>query len=59
MSRLTAGIRGSQASRDDMVYRFGTSTVASIRSKLASSLTGMAVWPLAGLYSLGHSGNLR
>jgi YVTN family beta-propeller protein len=44
---------------DDVVYRFDTTTGAVEQIKVGLEPHGLAVWPLPGRYSLGHTGNLR
>jgi YVTN family beta-propeller protein len=44
---------------DDVVYRFDTSTGAVDFIKVGKQPHGLAVWPVPGRYSLGHTGNLR
>ncbi len=44
---------------DDVVYRVDTATGAVEQVKVGREPHGLAVWPLPGRYSLGHTGNLR
>jgi YVTN family beta-propeller protein len=44
---------------DDEVYRIDTTSGAVIKIKVGQEPHGLAVWPLPGRYSLGHTGNLR
>ncbi|MDB5860496.1 MAG: hypothetical protein JWQ76_4185 [Ramlibacter sp.] len=44
---------------DNVVYRFDTATGAVDQVKVGREPHGLAVWPLPGRYSLGHTGNLR
>jgi YVTN family beta-propeller protein len=44
---------------DDVVYRFDTASGAVDKIKVGREPHGLAVWPLPGRYSLGHTGNLR
>jgi len=44
---------------DDVVYRFDTAGGAVRQVKVGAEPHGLAVWPLPGRYSLGHTGNLR
>ena len=44
---------------DDVVYAFDTATGAVKSIKVGAEPHGLAVWPLPGRYSLGHTGNLR
>lgn len=44
---------------DDVVYRFDTTSGAVDQVKVGREPHGLAVWPLPGRYSLGHTGNLR
>lgn len=44
---------------DDVVYRFDTATGAVAQVKVGQEPHGLAVWPLPGRYSLGHTGNTR
>ncbi len=44
---------------DNVVYRFDTSTGAVQQIKVGLEPHGMAIWPLPGRYSLGHTGNMR
>jgi DNA-binding beta-propeller fold protein YncE len=44
---------------DDVVYRFDTGTGAVAKIRVGQEPHGLAVWPLPGRYSLGHTGNMR
>jgi len=44
---------------DDVVYAFDTTTGAVQSVPVGKEPHGLAVWPLPGRYSLGHTGNLR
>jgi YVTN family beta-propeller protein len=44
---------------DNVVYRFDTATGAVDQVKVGREPHGLAVWPLPGRYSLGHTGNMR
>ena len=44
---------------DDVVYRFDTATGAVQKIAVGLEPHGLAVWPIPGRYSLGHTGNLR
>jgi YVTN family beta-propeller protein len=44
---------------DDVIYRFDTGSGAVAQVKVGAEPHGLTVWPLAGRYSLGHTGNLR
>jgi DNA-binding beta-propeller fold protein YncE len=44
---------------DDVVYRIDTQSGAVDFIKVGKQPHGLAVWPLPGRYSLGHTGNLR
>jgi YVTN family beta-propeller protein len=44
---------------DDEVYRIDTGTGQVTKIKVGQEPHGLAVWPLPGRYSLGHTGNLR
>jgi YVTN family beta-propeller protein len=44
---------------DDVVYAFDTTTGAVRTIKVGMEPHGLAVWPLPGRYSLGHTGNMR
>jgi YVTN family beta-propeller protein len=44
---------------DDVIYRFDTDSGAVAQVKVGAEPHGLTVWPLAGRYSLGHTGNLR
>jgi YVTN family beta-propeller protein len=44
---------------DDEVYRIDTASGAVVKIKVGQEPHGLAVWPLPGRYSLGHTGNLR
>lgn len=44
---------------DDVIYRFDTDSGAVTTVKVGAEPHGLTVWPLAGRYSLGHTGNLR
>jgi len=44
---------------DDVVYRFDTATGKADIIKVGMEPHGLAVWPLPGRYSLGHTGNFR
>jgi len=44
---------------DDVVYRFDTSTGHVDQIAVGLEPHGLAVWPLPGRYSLGHTGNMR
>ena len=44
---------------DDVVYRFDTTTGAVSKIAVGLEPHGLAVWPLPGRYSLGHTGNTR
>ena len=44
---------------DDEVYRFDTQSGEIDRIKVGREPHGLAVWPLPGRYSLGHTGNMR
>jgi YVTN family beta-propeller protein len=44
---------------DDVVYRFDTGTGKVDQIAVGQEPHGLAVWPLPGRYSLGHTGNLR
>lgn len=44
---------------DDAVYRFDTTTGEVRKIAVGMEPHGLAVWPLPGRYSLGHTGNLR
>jgi YVTN family beta-propeller protein len=44
---------------DDEVYRINTSSGEVDKIKVGREPHGLAVWPLPGRYSLGHTGNLR
>jgi YVTN family beta-propeller protein len=44
---------------DDVVYRIDTDSGAVDKVKVGHEPHGLAVWPIPGRYSLGHTGNLR
>ena len=44
---------------DDVVYRFNTQNGAVDTINVGQEPHGLAVWPLPGRYSLGHTGNFR
>lgn len=44
---------------DDVVYRFNTQSGAVDTINVGQEPHGLAVWPLPGRYSLGHTGNFR
>jgi YVTN family beta-propeller protein len=44
---------------DHVVYRFDTSTGAVDQVKVGREPHGLALWPMPGRYSLGHTGNMR
>lgn len=44
---------------DDVVYRFDTRDGSVVQVKVGQEPHGLAVWPLPGRYSLGHTGNTR
>lgn len=44
---------------DDEVYRFDTTSGAVTKIAVGQEPHGLAVWPIPGRYSLGHTGNLR
>jgi len=44
---------------DDVVYAFDTTTGAVRKIPVGQEPHGLAVWPLPGRYSLGHTGDLR
>jgi YVTN family beta-propeller protein len=44
---------------DNVVYDINTTTGAVKKIKVGLEPHGLAVWPLPGRYSLGHTGNLR
>jgi YVTN family beta-propeller protein len=44
---------------DDEVYRIDTETGKVIKIPVGQEPHGLAVWPVPGRYSLGHTGNLR
>jgi YVTN family beta-propeller protein len=44
---------------DDVVYRFDTESGDVAKIKVGHEPHGLAVWPIPGRYSLGHTGNLR
>jgi DNA-binding beta-propeller fold protein YncE len=44
---------------DDVVYRFDTTSGDVRQIAVGQEPHGLAVWPLPGRYSLGHTGNLR
>jgi YVTN family beta-propeller protein len=44
---------------DNVVYDFDTATGAVKKIPVGQEPHGLAVWPLPGRYSLGHTGNLR
>ena len=44
---------------DDVVYRIDTHSGAVDFIKVGKQPHGLAVWPVPGRYSLGHTGNLR
>jgi YVTN family beta-propeller protein len=44
---------------DDVVYRFDTSSGAVDFVAVGKQPHGLAVWPVPGRYSFGHTGNLR
>ena len=44
---------------DDVVYRFDTTSGNVDSITVGQEPHGLAVWPLPGRYSLGHTGNLR
>jgi len=44
---------------DNVVYDIDTTTGAVKKIKVGLEPHGLAVWPLPGRYSLGHTGNLR
>jgi YVTN family beta-propeller protein len=44
---------------DNEVYRFDTRDGSVVKVKVGREPHGLAVWPVPGRYSLGHTGNLR
>jgi len=44
---------------DDVVYRFDTTSGAVEKIAVGLEPHGLAVWPIPGRYSLGHTGNTR
>jgi YVTN family beta-propeller protein len=44
---------------DHEVYRFDTTDGSVVKVKVGREPHGLAVWPVPGRYSLGHTGNLR
>jgi len=44
---------------DDVVYRFDTHTGHVDKVAVGQEPHGLALWPLPGRYSLGHTGNMR
>jgi YVTN family beta-propeller protein len=44
---------------DNVVYRFDTGSGTVTTIEVGQEPHGLAVWPLPGRYSLGHTGNLR
>jgi YVTN family beta-propeller protein len=44
---------------DDVVYRFDTGSGQVQQVKVGAEPHGLTVWPIAGRYSLGHTGNTR
>jgi YVTN family beta-propeller protein len=45
---------------DDVVYRFDTHDGGTVQQvKVGAEPHGLTVWPIAGRYSLGHTGNTR
>lgn len=44
---------------DDVVYRIDTRTGLMTKIPVGHEPHGLAVWPLPGRYSLGHTGNMR
>jgi DNA-binding beta-propeller fold protein YncE len=44
---------------DDVIYRFDTASGAVAQIKVGAEPHGLTVWPQAGRYSLGHTGNFR
>jgi DNA-binding beta-propeller fold protein YncE len=44
---------------DDEVYKIDTASGQVTKIKVGQEPHGLAVWPLPGRYSLGHTGNLR
>ena len=44
---------------DDVVYAIDTSNGSVTKIKVGMEPHGLAVWPIPGRYSLGHTGNMR
>jgi YVTN family beta-propeller protein len=44
---------------DNVVYAFDTATGSVAQIRVGTEPHGLAVWPLPGRYSLGHTGNMR